>query len=124
MVQEFLEKFCAEFSISSVPKLNAQKSFLLHFAKDIDISLADLQPGVGFRSNLIPSPLKKREELFLYLMRANLLGQGTGGARIGMDEAEKSLTLSLGIPYEINYRVFKENLEEFVNHSIKWAGIV
>jgi len=119
-VQSFLETFCSEFSISPVPKLNAQKCFVLPFAKRLEIFLMDLQPGVSFWADLMLCPQKNKEELFSYLMRANLLGQGTGGSRIGLDEREKSLTLSLGIPYEINYKAFKENLEEFVNHLLYW----
>lgn len=65
-------------------------------------------------------PTLKREDLFIYLMRANLLGQGTGGSRIGLDANEKVLTLSLGLPYEMNYKIFKERFEDFVNFILYW----
>ena len=69
-------------------------------------------------------PEKKREELFIYLMRANLLGRGTGGARIALDSDEKTLTLLLGLPYEMNYQLFRETFEDFVNHLIFWRNEV
>ena len=65
-------------------------------------------------------PNKRKEELFIYLMRANLLGQATGGCRIGLSQNEKVLTLSLGLPYELNYSVFKEKFEDFVNYLVYW----
>lgn len=120
MVHEFLEKLCSELSISPVPKLTGKKVFVLRFTPKIEITLTDLHPGIGMRADILPCPISKKEELFIYLMRANLLGQGTGAARIGLDEMEKNLTLSLGIPYEMNYRDIKEAFEEFVNHLIYW----
>ncbi|MBU6446012.1 MAG: CesT family type III secretion system chaperone, partial [Verrucomicrobia bacterium] len=69
-------------------------------------------------------PKKKKEELFMYLMRANLLGQGTASSRIGMDPNEKFLTLSLGVPYEMNYQSFREAIEDFVNYLFYWRAKV
>ena len=53
-------------------------------------------------------------------MKANFLGQGTGGARIGVDPDDKFLTLSHGFPYEMNYQLFKESIEDFVNYVVYW----
>jgi len=124
MVQGFLEKLCAELSIAPVPKLNEKKFFSLRFAPGVEIALSDLHPGVAMQAAISACPKLRREDLFIYLMRANLLGQGTGGARIGLDGDEKNLTLSLGLPYEMNYHAFKEAFEEFVNHLIYWRDVV
>jgi len=124
MVQGFLEKLCADLSITPVPKLNEKKNYLFHFSPETEIALTDLHPGVEMRAVITLCPLGNREDLFIYLMRANLLGQGTGGARIGLDEKEKNLTLSLGMPYEMNYQAFKEAFEEFVNHLVYWRDVV
>lgn len=124
MVQGFLEKLCAELSIAPVPKLNEKKVYLFHFSQGTDIVFADLHPGVEMRAIISLCPRERREDLFIYLMRANLLGQGTGGARIGLEREEKNLTLSLGLPYELNYRAFKEAFEEFVNHLVYWRNMI
>ena len=55
-------------------------------------------------------------------MKANFLGQGTGGATIGLKEDESFLTLSLSLPYEMNYRAFKDAVEEFVNYLEYWKS--
>jgi len=88
---------------------------------EIILSICPLESGVSLKSNIFScSKFKKREELFAILMRANFLGQGTGKARIGLDPEEKSLTLSLGFPYEINQDIFKEIIEDFVNYHVYW----
>jgi Tir chaperone family protein CesT len=124
MVQGFLEKLCAELEISPVPKRDEGKVFHLHFAPKTEIALMDLDPGVEMRARLADCPKERREELFIYVMRANLLGQGTGASRIGLDDKEKFLTLSVGLPYEMNYHGFKEAFEEFVNHLVYWRDVL
>ncbi len=51
-------------------------------------------------------------------MRANLLGNGTGACALGLQE--KFLTLVFNVPYEENYEMFKESMEDFLNYSIYW----
>lgn len=118
MLQDFLEKLCKEFA-TAMPKLSEQKIYHFQFAKET-IALKDLEPGISMHAAICEVPKKKKEELFIYLMRANLLGQGTGANRIGLDSNEKFLTLSLGLPYELNYQTFRETIEDFINYLIYW----
>ncbi|HSX26973.1 MAG TPA: type III secretion system chaperone [Chlamydiales bacterium] len=120
MLREYLGKLCSELDIRPAPKLNEGKFYLFRLSDEALLQLRDLEPGVAMQANICRCPERKREDLFIYLMRANLLGQGTGGSRIGMDEGEKSLTLSLGLPYEMSYQAFRENIEDFVNYLIYW----
>ena len=71
---------------------------------------------------ILTCPLNKREEVFMYLMKANLLGQGTGGSIIGLDRDEKFLTLCLVLPYDMKYKVFKDALEDFTNYLDFWKN--
>ncbi|PIS02082.1 MAG: hypothetical protein COT85_08065 [Chlamydiae bacterium CG10_big_fil_rev_8_21_14_0_10_42_34] len=123
MLRDFLEKLCIELAIESIPKLNEQKIYPLRLGDDL-VAIKDLDPGVSLQAQICPCPQKKKEDLFIYLMRANLLGQGTGGTRIGLDLDEKFLTLSLGLPYELNYQTFKDTVEDFVNYLIYWRDEV
>lgn len=123
MLRDFLVEICKELAIVP-PKLNEQKIYPFRLTKEAEIELKDLDPGVSLQAKICPCPEKKREDLFIYLMRANLLGQGTGGGRIGIDSDEKFLTLSLGLPYEINYKIFKDTLEDFANYLAFWRDEV
>lgn len=67
-----------------------------------------------------PLPERNREDFYLLLMRANFLGQGTGGHVLGMDNEEKYLTLSSKIPYDVNVKGFKDYVEDFVNFVDYW----
>jgi hypothetical protein len=120
MLQDFLQKLCGELAISPVPKLNEKKFYSFRISEEIEAQLRDLDPGVSMTARIASCPSARREDLFIFLMRANLLGQGTGGARIGMEGGDKFLTLSLGLPYEMNYQTFRETLEDFINYLIYW----
>jgi hypothetical protein len=119
MLRDYLDQICKELEVER-PKLNEEKWYPFQLREDLQINLKDLDPGVAMTGVVCDAPQKKREEVYIYLMRANLLGQGTGGARIGMDETEKSLTLSLGLPYELDYSAFRESLEDFANYLVFW----
>ena len=120
MLRKYLETLCNELSISPVPERNKENIYLFPFNDTITAKMVDLEPGISVSSTLCDCPKRNREDLFIWLMRANLLGQGTGGCRIGLDANEKVLTLSLGLPYEINYPIFKEKFEDFINYVIYW----
>ncbi len=98
--------------------------FQVQLRDDLVISLKDLSPGFTIVARLGSVSNQNQEELLIYLMKANFLGQGTGEQIIGIDPDEKFLTLSYSISYEINYPKFKEVLEEFVNYLIYWKGEV
>lgn len=120
MLQEFLEMLCSELAISPIPKVNEKKIAFFRLNDGIEVELRDLDPGVALSAKILECPQKRQEDLFIFLMRANLLGQGTGGSRIGLGLDEKTLTLSLGLPYEMNYKAFKETIEDFINYLIFW----
>ncbi len=119
MLDKFLIRLSQELSISP-PQKGVDSLYTWRVAPSLEVKIADLSPGIGLSAQIMDCPLNKREDLFVYLMRANLLGQGTGGARIGLSRDEKSLTLSLGLPYEINQMILREKLEGFLNYVLHW----
>ena len=119
MASDHIKRLCLELDLE-VPKKEKDKSYTIGFKDDVEIKLWELNPGFYFHSNLIMCPTKNKEDLFIYLMRANLIGIGTGRARIGIDAEEKFLTLSDDMSYEIKYNEFKEKLENFVNFVTYW----
>lgn len=118
MIERYLRAVCEEYSLR-FPRKEKTGVYPLSIG-DETILVKNLEPGISFFSVMRKLPEKKKEDLFLYLMRANLLGQGTGNCRIGIEEKEEFLTLSLGLPYEMSYQVFQESLEDFVNYLNFW----
>ncbi len=123
MLQDFLSRLCSDLKIvSSFPFDEKEKHVMFSPREGVDLFLQEMDQGVYFHATIIACPQIKKEDLFLYLMRANLLGRGTGGTSIGLDPQEKFLTLSRSLAYELNYTEFKEKLEDFVNYLLYWRG--
>lgn len=118
-----LTKLCSElkFDPSELQKAD-DGSVLISLNESLAISVKFLEPGVHLHGVIAPCPKEKREELFMLLMKANFLGQGTFGAAIGLSTDEKSLTLSLAFPYEMNYRTFRGTIEDFANTIDYWRS--
>jgi hypothetical protein len=119
MLKNLLQQLCQDLGLENVPPVDEQKFHQVKIGA-FDIAMKDLEPGFYFSSNIGPLPKKKTEDFLMLLMKANFLGQGTGGATLGLKEDESFLTLSLSLPYEMNYKAFKDSLEEFANFVEFW----
>jgi hypothetical protein len=118
MLKEHLEKLTKSLKVSL--KEEKKKFFSFTLTEKIHLDFEDLKPGYYLYSNICETPEEKLEDLFIYLLKANFLGNATGGNAIGITNDEKNLTLSFHHPYEINYDLFKENVEDFVNYLVYW----
>ena len=120
MIEQYLTQLVEELQLEPLPPKDDQDRYHLRINTDLEISFNALDPGFFVHSLIAACPKQKREELFIYLAKANFLGQGTGGGCIGLEENENFLTLSLSLPYDMNYKAFKETVEDFVNHVDYW----
>lgn len=120
-LEELVKQLIQELELDSTPVKNErEKTVHVPLNKELTLSIKDLDPGFFFSSILGPCPTEKREDLYILLMKANYLGLGTGGSAIGLDGEEKFLTLSLALPYEMNFKLFKETVEDFANYVDYW----
>jgi Tir chaperone family protein CesT len=124
MLKQYLDQLMADLELSPPLPKDELGHFLLRLNEDLTIQIKELDPGVFFCSQIAPCPLKQREELFTLLMQANFLGQGTGGGVLSLDGEEKFLTLSLALPYDMNYKAFKDGIGDFANYVDYWKDEV
>ena len=120
MLEENLKRLAEDLELPPFPPKDSNSCVLLPLAKDLMVSIKALRSGLAFFASVAPAPLQKKEEAFMYFMKANLLGQGTGDQVLGLDPEEKSLTLSCVIPYDMDYKEFKEKIEDFANYLDYW----
>ena len=117
---DYLKQLCEDLNLPTKLEKNESGFFLLPLTDPLQVSVKGLNPGVFLNSSVSPCPKINREELFIKLMKANLFGQGTLGAAIGLDPKQNILTLSLQLPYDMNYSHFKESVEDFTNIVDYW----
>jgi|SRR5579862_4506962 len=122
MLETFLKTLHEELKLEAPPKMDRQQYYCFSLNPELEIKVKELDPGTLFFARIGPCPQLKKEELFSHLMKANFLGQGTGGSSIGFDESENCLTLSSFLPYDLNYKLFRDALEDFVNYIDYWKA--
>lgn len=118
MLEEHLKRLIEELEFEPLPPLDETKTAHLAIHPGLTIALTELEVGMHLESPLTTLPEEKQEDLFIYLMRANFLGQGTGGSTISLNE--NKLRLSMTKNYDMSYRVFKESIEDFANYVEYW----
>lgn len=119
MLEKHVTQLFNDLGLGSPPPFEKDGSIKIEISS-YPIKIMKLDPGAHLSALIAPPPPKETEEFLLKLMKANFLGQGTGSGVLGMNEDESFLTLSLSLPYEINYRAFKDAVEEFVNYLEYW----
>jgi hypothetical protein len=119
MLEEHLTKLVEELALTN-SLIKENKLYTLKIHSELVITFRELDPGCTFFATIGTCPVHKKEEAFIYLMKANLLGQGTGGSVISLDQDEKFLTLFLLLPYDMRYKIFKDALEDFTNYLDFW----
>ena len=120
ILESHLQQLTQELNLKDTPSKEGQV-YVLSINETITITIKELLPqGISLSTSICPYPKGNQEDLLIYLMKANFLGQGTLGGIIGLDKEENFLTLSFNIPYDMNYRHFREAIEDFVNILEYW----
>lgn len=120
MLEEHLNRLAEDLQIPPLDPKDKNSCYYLPLTEDLEITIQSRKLGSALFSKVASVPSQKKEEAFLYFMSANLLGQGTGNQVLGIDPDEKFLTLSCVIPYEMNYKEFREKIEDFANYLSYW----
>lgn len=90
---------------------------------DLEIVLAEINGGYTLSATLAQAPQEKREEFYVELLAANMAGQATKGAVLGLNEKE-NVVVSQAITRPVQYRDFVEILEDFVTTVDDWQAVI
>lgn len=116
-----IEALAKELKLEAVPQKDKHSFFQVKINLEQTVAIKELEEGAYMTAKILPIPKEGgKEALYIYLMKANLLGQGTGGGALGIDQTEKYFTLSLTLPYELDYKTFHDTLEDFLNYIDYW----
>jgi hypothetical protein len=124
MLESFIKQLEKQLNIPLVTEEHGtKKKYFLTINDGSELSFEEEHSFIFISSNISPfneKEIKNVEDFYIYLSQANYLGQGTGNSVISIDPDEKFLTLSTLIAYEVNYKMFFDWVEEFVNYLSYW----
>lgn len=116
---DYLKTLCEDLNLTAELEQTEEGCFLLPLP-GFQLAAKALDPGVLLTTSICSCPKAKREELLILLMRANLFGQGTLGATLGLDPDQDLLLLSWAMPYDMQYQQFRDSVEDFANVVDYW----
>ena len=95
--------------------------YWLAVGPSLEIGIGELVDGVFFTAQvgrLVPG--QSKEEQCAFLLLANLFGQGTGLATIGLDDSAERVLFNLLLPQSMSNREYTHHFETYLNDAEYW----
>jgi hypothetical protein len=120
MLEKLLPRFLQELKVERNLSSGVPGAYILPLG-DVHINMTEIPPsGFIMKCSLAPYPKVNEGDFSSNAMLANLFGQGTRGAILGLTPEGNTLTLTRIIDYQVDYKEFKEILEDFISAVDFW----
>lgn len=120
MIERFITQLSKELELPRELEPKSRGVYVLPLELDLSITMTEAAGVISFHSIVAECPHQNEEPFFERMLLANLFGQGTFGAVLGLDEEGKSLVLQQTIEHPQDYRHFRDTLEDFINAVDLW----
>ncbi|MCB1112832.1 MAG: type III secretion system chaperone [Chlamydiia bacterium] len=115
-----MQKFESELETEEKITPDIPGVYAIPIEENVVIVIAKIPEGISFSCDIGKCPTAKREQFFQSMMSANLFGQGTAGAVLGLSMDEQKVTLTQLIDRDISYEEFSDYLDDFINVVDFW----
>ena len=122
MLEKFIPQLIKDLELEDTNLASGMPGiYSIPLEENLSVTLNDIPEGFIVRCDVAPIPNSQEEKFYTRAMLGNLFGQGTrGNAIIGISQDGSKVTLSLVIDRPIDYKEFRELLEDFLNAVDFW----
>jgi hypothetical protein len=120
MIERFITQLSKELELPRELQPKSPGVYVLPLEVDLSITFTEKDGVIYFHSVVAPVPPGSQEAFLESMLLANLFGQGTYGATLGLDEEAKNIVLQRTFDYPLDYRQFRDHVEDFVNALDLW----
>lgn len=120
MLDRYIQALVKELELEDSLTTQVPGVYSLPLDEDISILITEKGGGLNFHCDLYVTPNQQQEEFFGRLLLGNLFGQGTKGAVLALNDDGTKVVLVQDIPHHIEYKEFKDILEDFINSVDYW----
>lgn len=120
MLDDHMKKLQKEMELTQPLNTDLPGVYALPLEEGLTVIVTSMGSGCVLTCNMIACPKQREEDFYSTALLGDLFGQGTGGAVLGLSEDGNMLTLSKAIDYNIEYKDFKDLLEDFINSVDFW----
>ncbi len=121
-LSQMMERFQKELELDKEIPQDDMGNYMVSMDEDIVMYINDLNPGIELQCEVAECPTEALEAFLTDMMLANLFGQGTEGAVLGLNDEGDALTLSQEIDYNVDYERFRDHIEDFMNAVDFWRS--
>jgi hypothetical protein len=119
MLELFMKELAKELELKPI-KSDRSGTFKIPVGEEITILISRTLDGFNLNCTVGSYPTRNDAGFLTEAMLANLMGQGTNGAVLGLSLDGSQVTLAKTIDYKIEYKDFKEILTGFINSVDFW----
>jgi hypothetical protein len=121
MLENYIAQLVKELELEGPLPNQVPGIYTFPLEENLNVLISNHPPGFALSCNIAPLPGRPTEEFLTRLMLGNLFGQGTKGAVLGINEDGSLLTLTQTIDYNVEYKEFRDILEDFTNSVDLWS---
>lgn len=122
LLDAYMRELTKELELDFSLKTDLPGVYRLPLDNGLLINITEIPRGFALTCVLEEAPSEGVDAFYESAMLANLLGEGTEGAILGLDESGQMLTLAREVYEEMDYRHFSEIIEDFINAVDYWYG--
>lgn len=122
MLDTFIQELAREMEVGNTLPIDSEGVFALPLEEDVKILITAIPEGFSLTCTFVATPTSKKEFYLTRCLLANLFGQGTHHAVIGMTEDGKLMSLNRTINYTVDYKEFRAIIEQFINTVDFWRA--
>ncbi len=122
MLEHLISSLCEKLNRPFDKEKNQEDFYTLTLNDELTFELKEQYPGFYIKSDIGEMPDGSHEDLLIHFMKANYLGQGTGGSTLALSPDTKRLMLVLNIGEDTNAREFSDHIETFANYLDYWKA--
>ena len=121
MLSEFMTQLQKEAEMKRPFEMEGTNICHIPLSEEQIITIEEAPEGLHFEVKITELPEGEKGSAFLkQLLLANLMGQGTHGATLGLTEDGKQMILRRTCQEHLSYRDFIDRLEDFINIIDFW----
>lgn len=119
MLEKYIQQFEKDLELEE-PLKKSSGSYVIALNEGITILISEIPGGFTLSSNFLEFPKKNVNDIYIQTLTANLFGKGTKGSVIGLNDQGNMLTISQTVDYNVEYKEFKEMIEDFITAIDYW----
>lgn len=121
MLDRYIPNLIKDLGLESSMLANPSPGvYVLPLDVELSVTMTQTPEGMIFKSQVAPYPKTDIIQFSTEALRANLFGDITHGASLGMTLDGEHLTLTHNVDYYIDYKGFRDILEDFINSVDFW----